>query len=323
MSALRRIVLGKVSLLLAFVLLLALSPLGQAVAHTFITGYDIIDGSIQPRDLAKSAVTRVKIKHNAVNGSKIANGSINTQDIANGAITGAKIAPGLNADMVDGKHASDFAGAGHEHDVAYAAINHAHDSVYALIGHDHNSTYSPLGHSHDTSYSAINHDHDSRYYTETESDARYATSGHSHDATKTGVLIIPAAAFREHGAYTFDLEDGFAYGTGSGYQYIDAPAVFPNGSEIKDMSFDIYDNSGSYDTRIDLYRWSPSTGAEILGEAESSSTSASWQKLTANTFSNPIIDNSAFSNSLEVRLHGPSGTNIMVGTGRITYEYRD
>ncbi|MBP3341777.1 MAG: hypothetical protein J6K99_04525, partial [Peptococcaceae bacterium] len=46
-------------------------------------------------------------------------------------------ANGGDADTVDGKHASDFATAGHNHDADYAAAGHNHDSTYAPKSHNH------------------------------------------------------------------------------------------------------------------------------------------------------------------------------------------
>jgi len=48
---------------------------------------------------------------------------------------------GLNADMLNGKHDTDFASA-----------THTHDDLYAPIGHDHDAEYSPIDHDHDSSY---------------------------------------------------------------------------------------------------------------------------------------------------------------------------
>lgn len=61
---------------------------------------------------------------------------------------------GLDADTLDGKHASEFATSGHTH------------SAYAAVSHTHNE-YAPVSHTHD--YAASNHTH-----------SQYANSGHTH-----------------------------------------------------------------------------------------------------------------------------------------------
>ena len=59
---------------------------------------------------------------------------------------------GLDADLLDGKEAADFALDGHTH------------SEYSPIGHDHDSDYSPIGHNHDGAYAPANHNHDGEYH---------------------------------------------------------------------------------------------------------------------------------------------------------------
>ena len=91
-----------------------------------------------------------------------------------------------------------------------SAITHNHDGVYSLVSHTHAGSWAPLvhyhddlyydrgeldimmsgksayDHDHDSDYSDIDHDHDDRYYTETQSDAKYAVLSHSHDHLPTG-----------------------------------------------------------------------------------------------------------------------------------------
>lgn len=89
-------------------------------------------------------------------------------------------AEGGNADTVDGKHASDFAEAGHDHDDEYAPKTHGHkvsdiedfptiptipDSLPADGGNadtvdgKHASDFAEAGHNHDSDYAAAEHDH--------------------------------------------------------------------------------------------------------------------------------------------------------------------
>lgn len=82
-----------------------------AAVHTH-DGSDIIDGSL----------SSVKIADGAVSTSKIANGAVTDAKIA-GPISASKISSsGLNADMLDGFHASDLAPTTHVHD-ADAIVN--------------------------------------------------------------------------------------------------------------------------------------------------------------------------------------------------------
>jgi hypothetical protein len=97
------------------------------------------------------SVTTNKIADGAVTTSKVTDGSVTTNKIADGAVTDAKItgpissskisSTGLDADSVDGKHASDFATVIHTHNQSdidglidalsgKSDVNHNHDGVY-------------------------------------------------------------------------------------------------------------------------------------------------------------------------------------------------
>lgn len=273
----RHFFVGRIGLLLAFAVLLAISPVGGVVAASLITGLDIVDGSIKPVDLGKGSVTRIKLATNAVNGYKVVDGSIDTADIADGAITGAKIAPGLNADSVDGKHAGDFAPA--------------------------------------------NHNHDNRYYTKTESDANYASNNHSHDTTTTATLAIPASALAKRGSYDFYLNDGWAYGIGESPTYADAPVVLPDHAAITRLAYDSWDDSGVFDSRAMLYRWSPA-GLEIMSTVYSSGAAPAWQTVDTTSIDSPIIDNSQYGYFVQMRMYGTVTSSIRIGTIRLTYDYQ-
>lgn len=62
---------------------------------------------------------------------------------------------GLDADTVDGKHATDFADAEHTH-TEYASATHTH-SEYAQASHTHD--YAASNHNHDADYADIDHTH--------------------------------------------------------------------------------------------------------------------------------------------------------------------
>lgn len=95
-------------------------------------------------------------------------------------------ANGGNADTIDGKHASDFAEANHEH-ADYAPIVHEHDSYaskehnhteFALSDHKHNE-YASKEHSHED-YAEKEHEHEN-YAIKDHTHNDYASSSHNHD----------------------------------------------------------------------------------------------------------------------------------------------
>lgn len=93
------------------------------IASGAVSTVNIADGAITASKLAAGAITTVTLADAVITSSKIADGAITSAKIADGTITGADIAPatisasriiggsgsGLDADTVDGKHASDFA----------------------------------------------------------------------------------------------------------------------------------------------------------------------------------------------------------------------
>lgn len=91
-----------------------------------------------------------------------------------------------DADTVDGKHASDFALASHNHDDRYFTETEA-DTRFAPKTHDHNTAYYTKTELNTTggavhwnvvtnkpsTFTPATHNHDDNYYTETESDNKY------------------------------------------------------------------------------------------------------------------------------------------------------
>lgn len=101
---------------------------------------------------------------------------------------------GLDADLLDGKHASEFALANHthadsgtvgehDHDDEYAPINHTH-TEYAPVNHEHTG-YADADHNHDTAYAPLNHTHEG--VGEHDHDADYAPINHNHDSAYAGI----------------------------------------------------------------------------------------------------------------------------------------
>jgi hypothetical protein len=91
---------------------------GNTIGFGQVGTSGIADGAITSDKIASGAVGSSQIADNAIGSSKIASGAVGTDQIADGAVTIQKLAAtghgsGLNADMVDGQHASAFASASH------------------------------------------------------------------------------------------------------------------------------------------------------------------------------------------------------------------
>jgi len=146
----------KVSLISCIVLCVSLFS-GTSFAAYLVDGpgtvktTNILDGAVTTSKLASSAVTTAKLADGAVTTTKILDSAVTSTKIANGAVTDAKISGlisaskissvGLNADTVDGQHASAFALASHTQamstvsglDAALAGksdVTHNHDGAY-------------------------------------------------------------------------------------------------------------------------------------------------------------------------------------------------
>jgi len=92
----------------------------------------------------------------------------------------------LNADYLDGSHASDFAASTHTHAGVYAPVTHTHsgaDITSGTVGTNYYSAYSDL-----TAEGYLNNDADSDILTRLQADGRYAGVAHGHDhGTMTGL----------------------------------------------------------------------------------------------------------------------------------------
>jgi len=114
------------SLAAALVAVIALLPAAGSAAN--VAANTVVSISIKPADgttgqtlTTGSGVKTGHIQDGAVTASKVASSAVGTAALANGAVTAAKItgplpaalisSTGLNADTVDGKHATDFAAA--------------------------------------------------------------------------------------------------------------------------------------------------------------------------------------------------------------------
>lgn len=138
---------------------------------------------------------------------------------------------GLDADTLDGKHASEFAFSNHSHN-EYAASSHTHDG-YAASDHTHTG-YAATNHTHDgyassdhthTGYAASSHNHGMSDITGLESalngkassdhtHSGYAASGHTHTgyAAENHTHNEYAATDHTHTGYAAEnhTHDGYA-----------------------------------------------------------------------------------------------------------------
>lgn len=121
----------------------------------------MVDGSIQVTNgFGASVAINVQqlMGYSPGNGTgaiPLSNGTVNTN---------------LNADLLDGNHASAFAASGHNHDSTYSALGHNHSGVYVPVSHTSSS------------------DHDARYPYNwpTDSGTAYASSGMNITCTISG-----------------------------------------------------------------------------------------------------------------------------------------
>jgi len=127
---------------------------------------------------------------------------------------------GLNADMLDGKHDTDFASATHNHDSSYAPINHNHDTTYvrkstadtitAVHTFNPSSAGAPfalganaqgqkvtglnadmLDGKHDTDFASASHNHDTTYVRKSTADT--ITAVHTFNPSSAGAPFILGA----------------------------------------------------------------------------------------------------------------------------------
>jgi hypothetical protein len=78
-------------------------------------------------------------------------------------VDSSTVVANLNADMLDGHHASDFASASTNFDGRYAPIDHNHDGLYLPIGANFDDRYMPLGATFDDRYMQLGTNFDDRY----------------------------------------------------------------------------------------------------------------------------------------------------------------
>jgi len=89
-----------------------LSVTGAKLANNAVTTDKIADGAVTGTKLAGKSVTSEHLVNGAVTTYRLANGAVTADKIADNAVTAAKISggagSGLDADLLDGQHASDI-----------------------------------------------------------------------------------------------------------------------------------------------------------------------------------------------------------------------
>jgi hypothetical protein len=85
-------------------------------------------------------------------------------------------------------------------------------------------------------------------------------------------LVIPAADFRDDGfdpsSQFFSFGGGYQQGTAAGYGCMMAPAYLPAGAQLDQLFSSVYDNSGSRDITVDLWRVNNFDGAvDLMAQA--------------------------------------------------------
>lgn len=123
----------------------------QKIADGSVSTPKIADGAITTDKVSDSAVTSGKIADGAITSNKVADGAVTTGAIANGAVTDSKItgpisaskisSAGLNADTVDGVHASELAPAVHTHAQSQVIGLEAALAAKSDTGHNHDGSY--------------------------------------------------------------------------------------------------------------------------------------------------------------------------------------
>lgn len=211
---------------LAFVLSLVAVPAG---ATWLINTDDIADGAVTSPKIRDYTIQRRDLASGSVNSPKILDGTIANTDIAgNAAIAASKIAgtawtalndgpsSGLDADLLDGQDASDFASSGHYHDQSTVTVaNLPLDSNGAVRVVDERSNWKVV-----------------RLF-----DNLPVVGGNSYTVT------IPVAGFSS----AYSLIKASVAGSYAHY-FTTSPDGYPNGPSVK-SHWGLFDSSGAW---IDL-----------------------------------------------------------------------
>ena len=247
--------------------------------------------SVNSSSIVDRSIRTRDIKRNAINSSRIRNHTIRKEDIHSGSINKYKLTSGsVNTyKILDGSILN--------RDIANGAVNSSKINDGSVVNAD------------------------------ISAGAAISDSKISYDTTKTGHLSIPPSAFApETQSNSYMQKDGFyLYTTAAGIQGFFAPVQLPHGAKVTKVTFEVYDNHGTYSLTCQLRRRSASGGTTSLQSLASRGTSAasaigSWQNLedTSIVAGRDVVDNINYSYFLEAEF---SGNSINVRAGRVLIEY--
>lgn len=232
----RLMVKGTVAYVAVFslVLMVAMPAVALIAARNSVNSRSIINGQVTYRDIGKNAVRTSKavrygkIANGAVRANHIKSSSVRTNHIKNGAILNADISggaaisaskinrAGLNADLLDGLHASAFSTSSHDHDSDYVGAT-GDQSIDGTL-----------------TVSNLNYDF----------------------AKIKKLSIIGAAFKPEISGegYVIHNTNGTIYSTSAGTQYFYAPVNLPDGAIVTELRYIILNSYGGFTSEAALIR---------------------------------------------------------------------
>jgi len=211
---------------------------------------------------------------------------------------------GLDADLLDGQHAGDFAIAGHTHSTA--DITAGTLSTDRFSAYDDLVTEGKIG-AGSGQVAAGDHAHDGRYYTQAAADTRYVNAAGD---TMSGSLAVPRVTYTTPRTHYFVVgSEGFVPGSnvdywntyGNGGAYIAsgsgalvAPVHLPQGAVVTEFKVFFYDNSGG-DMSVYLQKQSMQGGGYAHMAQVSSAGVLEYDSRTDISISSATIDNTTYS----------------------------
>jgi hypothetical protein len=264
---------------------------------------------------------------------------VGNPDVPAGALTPDRIAgnawtasndgsgSGLDADLLDGSHGSAFAAASHSHDAAAVTAG--------TLSTDRYSAFADLAAEMRIGEGASqvaygNHSHDTRYFTESESDARFVKKAGD---TMSGALTVPRVVYTAPRTQYFVVGgEGFVpgsnvdyvntYGNGganivSGAGALVAPVHLPQGAVVTQLKVFFYDGSTS-DMTVILQGQGMIGGYFYLAQVSSAGISGYGNSATTSIGNNPI-DNTTYSYCIYAYCTAWDGSNLRIKGALIAY----